>query len=423
MASKPSSSSRSRALGCTSSPEYLTIRECYPHLVSVVKDSYDTIGDRLFSQGYISRKIRNFIRMDSKMPTEKAQKLLYTIIDRIVYHPNVFDDFIEILEKEGPSTSDVVRELRDVYKTKGVCEVEPSPDQNDCDSEASHSMDSFCEDSFHFTTEQPESTHRQPGCVCLCGECSSEQFFSEKGCPKAEQKKLFPFLDVDKLDDADKIDLEQRLISDTRKMVTMFANFTSFLEKSLQTQKIPLEEVASRVLSLQAFTEDIGQKLLEKKDEEAIQQAKSVPKIFMVLYPYISFFNYEIMEHLVKHHGSPNDHIRLEEYLTAFNTFCQRSVFEVHPNAYSSKSRTDCKVFTVKCTESVATTLEGVRGVRGKIADVLGLRASSLQLCSVLKGCVELHFILLIAVVLHPSSVTCKATSTQPDWCQDFGAK
>ena len=73
-------------------------------------------------------------------------------------------------------------------------------------------------------------------------------------------------------------------------------------------------------------------------------------------------------------------------------------VFEVPPNAYSSKSRTDCKVFTVKCTESVATTLEGVRRVRGKIADVLGLRSSSLQLCSVLKGCMELHFILLTAV-------------------------
>ena len=205
---------------------------------------------------------------------------------------------------------------------------------------------------------------------------------------------------MDNLDEADKIDLEQRLISDTRKMVTKFANFTSFLEKSLKTQNIPLEDVASRVLSLQAFTdsEDIGQKILEKKDEEEIQQAKSVPKIFMVLYPYISFFNYEIMEHLVKHHGSPDDHKRLEEYLTAFNTFCQRSVFEVPPSVYSSKSRTDCKVFAVKCTKGVATTLEGIRGVKGKIADVLGLRASSLQLCSVVKGCMELRFLISTTV-------------------------
>ena len=204
---------------------------------------------------------------------------------------------------------------------------------------------------------------------------------------------------MDNLDEADKIDLQQRLISDTRKMVTKFAYFTSFLEKSLEDQKIPLKQIAECVLSLQAFTEDIGLKLLKKKDEEAIQQAQSVTAIFIILRPYISFFNYEIMEHLVEHHGSPDDHKRLKEFLTAFNTFCQRSVFEVPPNVYSSKSRTDCKVFVVKCTERVATTLESVRGVRGKIADILGLKASSLQLRSIAKGCVELRFLVSTAVV------------------------
>ena len=403
MASKPKSSSRSRALGSTSSPEYLTIRECYPHLVSVVKDSYDTIGDRLFSKGYVSRKTHNFIRMDSKMPTEKARKLLDTILDRIVYCPNVFNDFIEILEKEGPSTGDLVRELREVYKTKGECIVEPSPDQNtkesDCDSKGPPSIDSSSEDSFHSTTDQPESTHRQPGFVCPnCGECTLEQFFSEKGCPKAEQKKLFPFLDMSALEDDAKVDLEQRLIFDTRKMVTKFASFTLFLEQSLEDQEIPLRKIVDCVLSLQAFTEDIGLKLLEKKDEEAIQQAQSVTDIFIILRSYISFFNYEIMEHLVEHHGSPDDHRRLEEYLTAFNTFCQRSVFEVPPNVYSSKSRTDCKVFAVKCTKRVATTLESVQGVRGKMAGILGLTPSSLQLCSVRKGCMELRFLISTAV-------------------------
>ena len=55
-------------------------------------------------------------------------------------------------------------------------------------------------------------------------------------------------------------------------------------------------------------------------------------------------------------------------------------------------------MFAVKCTESVASTLEGVRVIRGKIEDVLGLKVSSLQLCSILKGCMELRFILSTAV-------------------------
>ena len=383
----------------TISPEYETMCECCPKLVALIRQSPSTIGNALFARNFLAPNVRNFVNDRMVSETEKAQKLVDTMTDRIQHYPSSFNDFVQILEKEGPWTSDMVKELRDLYRAKGGCVDEPSPEQN---SEESHCDSKGApEDSSHSTTDQPESTHQQPGFVCPnCGECSLEQFFSEKGCPKAdsEHKKLFPFLDWASLDEADKIDLEQRLISDTRKMGTRFACFISFLEKSLEDQCIPLEKVASRVLSLQAFTEDIGQKLLEKKDEEAIQQAKSVPKIFMVLYPYISFFNYEIMEHLVKQHGSPDDHKRLEEYVTAFNTFCQRSVFEVPQNVYSSRSRTDCKVFAVKCTERVATTLEGVRGVKGKIAAVLGLRASSLQLCSVVKGCMELRFILSTAV-------------------------
>ena len=391
----------------TTSPEYETMCECCSKLVTLIQQSPSTIGNALFARNFLAPNVRNFVNDRMVSETEKTQRLVVTMTDRIQLFPDSFNDFIDVLEKEGPWTSDMVKELRDLFRVKSGCVVELSSEQNaeesDRDSKGPPSIDSSNKDidSFHSTTDQPESAHRQPGFVCLCGECSSEHLFSEKGCPKAEQKTSFPFLDVSNLGEADKIDLEHRLRSDTNKMGTKFASFTLFLEKSLEDQEVPLEKVASCVLSLPAYTEDIGKKLLEKKDKEAIQQAESVSKMFMVLQSHTSFFNYEIMEHLVKHHGSPDDHKRLEEYLTAFNTFCQRSVFEVPPNVYSSKSRTDCKVFAVKCTERVATTLEGVQIIKGKIADVLGLRASSLQLCSVMKGCMELRFILSTAVADH----------------------
>ena len=389
----------------TISPEYEAMCECCPKLVTLIRQSPSTIGNALFARNFLAPNVRNFVNDRMVSETEKAQRLVDTMTDRIQHFPDSFKDFMDVLEKEGPWTSDIVKELRDLFRAKGGCVVELSSDQNaeksDHDSKDPPSVDSSNKDSFHSTTDQPESTHQRPGFVCLCGECSSEHLFSEKGCPKAEQKTSFPFLDVSNLGEADKIDLEHRLRSDTNKMGTKFASFTLFLEKSLEDQNVPLEKVASCVLSLPAYTEDIGKKLLEKKDKEAIQQAESVSKMFMVLQSHISFFNYEIMEHLVNHHGSPDDHKRLVEYVTAFNTFCQRSVFEVPPNAYSSKSRTDCKVFAVKYTERVATTLEGVRGVTGKIADVFGLRASSLQLCSVVKGCMELRFLISTAVADH----------------------
>ena len=389
----------------TISPEYETMCECCPKLVTLIRQSPSTIGNALFARNFLAPNVRNFVNDRMVSETEKAQRLVDTMTDRIQHFPDSFNDFIDVLEKEGSWTKDIVKELCDLFRAKGGCVVELSSNQNagesDRDSKGPPSVDFSNKDSFHSTTDQPESTHRQSGFVCLCGECSSEHLFSEKGCPKAEQKTSFPFLDVPNLGEADRIDLEHRLRSDTKKMGTKFSSFTLFLEKSLKAQKIPLEDVASCVLSLPAFAEDISKKLFEKEDKEAIQQAESVTKLFIVLRPHLSFFNYEIMEHLVEHHGSADDHKRLEEYLTAFNAFCQRSVFEVPPYVYSSRSRTDCKVFSVKCTERVATTLEGVQVIRGKIADVLGLRASSFQLCFILKGCMELRFLISTAVAEH----------------------
>ena len=382
----------------TTSPEYETMCECCPKLVTLIRQSPSTIGNALFARNLLAPNVRNFVNDRLVSETEKAQRLVDTMTDRIQHSPNSFKVFIDVLEKEGSWTDEMVEQLRDLYRDKkSRCVVEPFLDKNvkesDCDSKGSPNIDpSGNKDPFQSTTDQP-------GFVCpTCEKCSLEQFFSEKGCPKAEQKTVFPFLNVASLDDADKIDLKERLIFETKKMITDFASFTLFLEQSLEDQEIPLKKVADCVLSLQAFTEDIGVKLLEKKDEKSIQHAQSVPEIFIILRPYVSFFNYEIMEHLVKHYGSTDDHSRLNKYLIAFNTFCQRSVFEVPRDVYSAKSRANCKVFAVKCTDTVATTLEGIQGARGKIARVLGLRPSTLQLCSVVKGCMELRFFISTAV-------------------------
>ena len=136
-------------------------------LVIAVKHSYDTIGDRLFSKGHVSPTVRDFIRMESKMPADKARKLLGAVIDLIQYRHNIFDDFIEVLDKEGPCTTGMVKELRDVYKAKSERVLEPSFKENDCESNSSNCMDSSSDDSFHSTTDQLESISKQPGWIYL----------------------------------------------------------------------------------------------------------------------------------------------------------------------------------------------------------------------------------------------------------------
>ena len=45
--------------------------------------------------------------------------------------------------------------------------------------------------------------------------------------------------------------------------------------------------------------------------------------------------------------------------------------------------------------------MEGVQGVIGEIAEVFHMRPAALQLCSIKKGCVMLHFLISAAVADH----------------------
>ena len=258
------------------------------------------------------------------------------------------------------------------------------------------------DESFHSATDNRDIF------VCpYCKECSPQQFFSEEGCPKKtrsiETTTLFPYLDVTGLDDEDVIDLEERLISDTREIMIKFSDFSLCVRESLEEMDIPLDKLQDCVLSAVILQKDQGVSALDTEHKERVLAANSLARIFSILrvYDYISFLNYQIIELLIQHHGNADDNKRLKQYLVALRTFCQRSIFEVPSSAFSShRSRKTAKVFALKCTERTLT-LQGVRAMQNNVAEILGLEFNALQLCSVKKGCVELHFLVSAAVAEH----------------------
>ena len=228
-----------------------------------------------------------------------------------------------------------------------------------------------------------------------------KQFFSDEGCPKTvraslEKKVLFPYLDVEGMNEDDKIKLECRLKSEARKIKMEFAKLTSNVMQSLEA--VPLKRVKISLLNLESFTDDIGVKVLDEKDAQQINEAKDLLNINFTLRKYISFFNYHIIEYLVDHHKLTRD--PLNEYRKKFHIFCQRSVFEVPENLFQSIPELTGKVFAVKCTEGV-TTMNGVAVLKETIATIFSFQPTALQLCHIKKGCVELHFLISAAVADH----------------------
>ncbi len=208
----------------------------------------------------------------------------------------------------------------------------------------------------------------------------------------SESKVLFPYLKLSDLDEDGKYDLEERLIDDTKQIIVDFASFTFKVRKSLEDHNIPLDDLKDFVLSLRPFVADIAVKLLDEMDEKKIENATSIVQVFITLRKYISFFNYEIIEKIIEWSGLVEDQERLQEYIRAFNYFCERNIFEIPVNVLSA-DRSTAKKIVFKCIEN-GSSLEGVQSMKRKIAKAVGLKPLSLQLCSIKEGCIELHFLI-----------------------------
>ena len=219
------------------------------------------------------------------------------------------------------------------------------------------------------------------------------QFFSKAGCPKAPQHNstegvpLFPYLDDSALTKKEKIVLENRLMDDTQKMIRLFAETEHSFIVSLSSMDID-------VPSLQNYAENVISKMGAKEDIELLKQSSTISRVFYALQPFKSFFHYEIIESIVRVFGSPTDHQLMDEYISKFNEFCERSVFQVPPNIFhDSDPRPGDRVFSVKLTKEGQASLIDVVAVRRRVAKILDIEVFALQLCCITEGCVCLRFL------------------------------
>ena len=346
----------------TFSPEYRTFRKCYPTIIHYVKEQPGTFCDALFANNYIPITVRDYTRNKYISDEEKAQKLTDTLIDRIEQDPSVFHGFIKIIEEDGPWADEFARKLKDGYKVERVLEQAKNARASIND-----------EEQISDDIDTPHSTIGQ------------EQTLETK----------FPYLDVSSLSECEKIDLEAQLRSDIRSMKIKFSDFRVAIRDSLES-RVPLDKIKDSILSLDAFTDGIGVKVLDPEDAQKIESAESLSRVFITLSKYISFFNYDIIEHLIHHYGTAEDEKKLQEYCQALKTFCKRNVYEVPPSAYSNP-RPEAKEFVLKCSHHTLA-LQDVQVIKEKVGKLLGLNYSTLQLCTIKEGCVELHFLISAAV-------------------------
>ena len=230
---------------------------------------------------------------------------------------------------------------------------------------------------------------------CPCGNNCDLIDYLDKKCPVSSSSS-YPYLDVNKLSDDDREDLFQRLNDDTADIIQCFADLLSSTSESLRRRHITLERLIEVSLDLGVYKSGRNQIPLLEEDQAKLKETTSFGSAFNILRDHMSFFNYELLSHIIRHLGEDNDKKKFEVFCSQFKNYCKRKVFEVpagpavlHPSGSERSSRIK---FVVVATPDLINTLADVKAAQRKIASLLRLRASTVQLERIDIGCVILVF-------------------------------
>ena len=244
------------------------------------------------------------------------------------------------------------------------------------------------------TPPSSEACQKQPF-GCGCGKCTFFSFI-EKGCPTPiPSASSFPYLNLSGLTHEQQQELRGRLWSESQEIMIRFQKLVSATIKSFKRRCVPLDELVSHVMTLGAFDPVFKepQAPVFRHYFEELKAADTIPKVFMVLNDYFSFFNYHIIEHIIEALGTQEDKAELQSYKEDFNQYAKRRIFECLPE-FGPVSKVDHADIFVKLDSQYDNyTVAQIEGFRHKLSDILHLSSHGiLHLCRVDKGCFQLMF-------------------------------
>ena len=124
-----------------------------------------------------------------------------------------------------------------------------------------------------------------------------------------------------------------------------------------------------------------------------LKAADTIPKVFMVLNDYFSFFNYHIIEHIIEELGTEKDKAELRRYKEEFNQYAKRRIFECLPEFGPVSDADHADVFVKLDSPYDNYTVAQIEGFRHKLSEILCVSSQGiLRLCRVDKGCFQLMF-------------------------------
>ena len=173
----------------------------------------------------------------------------------------------------------------------------------------------------------------KPPFGCGCGKCIFFTFMTI-GCPKPiPTASSFPYLDLSRLTPEQQQVLRGKLQRETRHITIQFQYLVSSTLKSLKEQCVTVGDFIPHLMALGTYSPVFkdAQVPVFRQQFKDLEKAKSISEIFWILKDYLSFFNYQIIEHIITVLGTKEDKSRLQSYKTDFQRYAKHRVYECPP--------------------------------------------------------------------------------------------
>ena len=218
----------------------------------------------------------------------------------------------------------------------------------------------------------------------------------ESGCPTPiPSASSFPYLNPSGLTQEQQKELEERLQCESQKIMLHFQKLVSATVKSLVRRNISQDELVSQVMTLGAFGPVVEEPKLPLLQFcfQKLEAAGTIPKIFLVLKDYFSFFNYEIIEHIIEVLGTDEDKANFQSYKDKFHQYAKQRIYACGPHFGPEIEKDHSNIFVKLDSRYDNYTGVAIKGFCCKLSEALHISPQGvLRLCRVQKGCLQLKF-------------------------------
>lgn len=131
--------------------------------------------------------------------------------------------------------------------------------------------------------------------------------------------------------------------------------------------------------------------------EEKLLSAKEIEDIFIIINPYSSYFNYELIEVIVGVHGTHRDKENMQLYCNDFSEYYMKCMkmpcVEFHEECSANESNHTKIKFKLDYDRN-QLKFDDVKHIQHNIAEILNLKPSVLYLHCIEDGCVFITFLI-----------------------------